>query len=394
MTLASDDERAAEIRARHQRTLTVLTAIVSLLLLVLFYNVLFKTSPGSCQAHSAPTLTALAGDGKVTLKWELEGGVVAVKRWRHRQSTRGPSTVETVKLVDHLEGATNSHLVRDLMNGVTYEFRVQGILEADGSGCWSNPVLAVPGHLRNVVERIERRQQAIVGLMTADGKALRELGERGVGALEGLAKSTSAISEATAEIKKGVDRLANGIEPAVNATTDQSGIAVQTGAGGEQCEVGRGCRGPVVLHEPHESCEGTPLGEVLFAYDTPFIGESNRDALELILAQLSRRERGIVLAEGYASSAGFERHNMHLSDRRAICVSECLREGLPDDERFEFREIAKGEAVVTGDLLGMSAENQRVDVTFCGASLREPRWEAKGRIGPDAVECGCPLERS
>lgn len=363
--------------------LTILAAMITPLLFLVLYDILFKTPPGVC--HAKPVLAAVAGNGKVTLTWEQGSDQTAVKHWRYQQSAPGENTIETIKTED-AASAANSHIVSDLTNGVTYIFRVQGVLNPLGLTCWSNPVTVVPGHLRNVLGRIEEYQKAIA----ANGKALRKIGWWGVRALKELAKSTSEIAVTTAGIKTAVDRLASGRKAAGNVPDEPIKIA-QADPDAEPCGEGEDCEGPPVQPESSELCEGSPLGEVMFGHDIHSIGEDNGDALELILAQLVQREGGLVLTEGYASSAGFERHNMHLSDKRAICVSECLRERLQDDGRFEFRAIAKGEAVDASDLLGMGDENQRVDVTFCHtSSLREPRWEARRRVGPDAEECLCP----
>ena len=371
--LVSGTDGTAEAKARYQDALTVLAAMVVPLFLLVFYDVLFKTPPGFC--HAGPDLTVLDGDGEVTLTWEPGDEQATVKHWRYQQSAQGENTVKMEDIV----AAANSHVVSGLTNGVTYVFRVQGILDPHGFSCWSNPVLAVPGHLRNVVGRIERHQRAIV----ANGKALRKISRRGVRALEGLGKSASEIAVATAGTKRVVDRLAK----------DLAGIAAELGVDREPCREGESCSDPTPRPERPDACNGSPLGEILFKHRSYRIGDKNKSAVKEILAKLTQRKGGLVLTEGYATSVGFAKYNLHLSDLRAICVSDCLRSHLPNDRSFQFREIAKGEVPKDVDLPGKSDDSRRVDVTLCEAPvLPELSSKTQRRVGPSAEECGCPSE--
>ena len=111
----------------------------------------------------------------------------------------------------------------------------------------------------------------------------------------------------------------------------------------------------------------------------------NVAAFNKIVAKLKSRERGLVLSVGYATSVGFGRHNAHLSDLRAVCVSQCLQ-GRFADGRFEYREIARGEALETSDPAGTSSWGRRVEVKYC----EDHSIESQRRDGVPVTGCDCP----
>lgn len=295
-----------------------------------------------------PTLAVLAGDGEVTLTWSLSDEQrFAVQEWQYRESEQG-SVVGT-------GSAATSHTVRNLTNGHTYTFQVRAVTDSGAEGCWSSPVDAAPVDLGGVLERIEKHQGVIA--------------KEGVDALATLAKSTGEIVEKLADIAELLNK--------------------------DCAECGQ---------SPAPVCDAEPLGTLLFEHDSHLVDDpfgatgvtaGNDRTIREIVAKLRGADDGLVLTEGYATAAGFARHNLHLSDQRAICVSECLRKRLSDDQddgRFEFREIAKGEAVVASDLSGQRSENRRVDVRVCAASLLgDPSPETERKFSLGEVECGCPM---
>lgn len=303
-----------------------------------------ETAEPHCLAPK-PTLAVLAGDGEVTLTWSFPvEPALAVQEWQYQESSQGS--------VVGIGSAATSHTVRNLTNGDTYTFRVRAVAESGAEGCWSDPVAAAPVDLGGVLERIEKHQEVMA--------------REGVRALAEVAKSTDEIAEELADIAELLNK---------------------------DCTA---CPQPPA--DP--VCDAEPLGTLLFEHDAHRVHDpfgatgatiDNARTIQEIVAKLRRTDGGVVLTEGYATATGFARHNLHLSDLRAICASVCLREELQDEQderRFEFREIAKGEVLVASDLSGQSGENRRVDVRFCAAPLlRDPSPEAERRFG---LECGCP----
>ena len=203
----------------------------------------FVAAPLDPCAASKPTLTASADDGEVTLTWELpEGRQLAVKRYR--QSIQGETHVGIHGIYD-ISTEGNSHVVRGLMNGVVYMFLVEAAVpeslveaavpeslveaavpeslveaavpeslveaavpkQSGEFGCWSEPVLAVPGHLGKTVDGIKQHQEAIVGRMSTVGDGIAGNGD----VLRELATSTKVIARELAGIKEGVWALAEAV---------------------------------------------------------------------------------------------------------------------------------------------------------------------------------------
>ena len=173
----------------------------------------FVAAPLDPCAASKPALTASAGDGEVTLTWELpEGQQLSVKRYR--QSIQG----ETHVGIHDISTEGSSHVVRGLMNGVVYMFLVEATVpeflveaavpkQSGEFGCWSEPVLAVPGHLGKTVDGIKQHQEAIVGRMSTVGDGIAGNGD----VLRELATSTKVIARELAGIKEGVWALAEAV---------------------------------------------------------------------------------------------------------------------------------------------------------------------------------------
>lgn len=119
-------------------------------------------------------------------------------------------------------------------------------------------------------------------------------------------------------------------------------------------------------------------------------GAGNVAEFNEVVAQLEGHEGGLILTVGYATSVGFERHNAHLSDLRAACVSQCLHDRLGRGA-FEYREIAKGEMLEASDPAGTGSLGRRVDVVYCeGHSIESPIKRASRRDGLQVTGCGCP----
>ena len=431
----------------------IISPVLAAAILVWLYVQLSPAPPQECLAPIGH-VAAAAGNREVALTWRLaDGQQIAPTSWNYRQYVQE----EREAAVYNTGSSATSHVVRGLVNGVTYMFRVQAVLEAGAVGCWSASVPALPGDLRDVVERIEKQQQAIaqhtfaiVAITHANGTVLRQLGARGVAALERLGISTHLVAQEAAGIRRGVGQIATNVDTAGDDIADGL-AAIATALGKEPCgkcqrcedgdgtgceadppvEAGpssepgrpgkrgppgkRGAEGPPGERGPQGPrgergpqgpagqrgrpgspaeplpCAGALMGAVGFEHgEHRIIGEKEAAAFNDIVAKLEKREPGLILSVGYATSVGFERHNAHLSDRRASCVSQCLRARLGPD-KFAYRGIAKGEALETRDPAGTSHLSRRVEVFHCeGRSIQPPITEAQGRVGPLVAGCGCP----
>ena len=368
------------------------------------------------QCPSSPVLAASAGNGEVTLKWEpADSQGTAVKAWQYRQAVQGESWSATRSTGP----AATAYVVSGLTNGLAYTFQVRSQLDAAEFGCWSAAVSVVPRRIDDVMERMEKHQEAIakhmsevVARMAARQELLQKLGEQGIVTLGEVAASTSEIAKHSAGIRDGVVQVAGNVDAAgqeVAAATmavvqqaedirnevgelvssvDAAGQKVADGLADIVAQLGKACDGCEMLPA---NCHS--LGRVFFDHDSHRIGdnkrneERNEEAFNKIIAGLQVRKGGLFLTEGYASTVGYARHNLHLSDMRAACVSRCLHDRLAslwlEDGNFEFREIARGE------VSGANEENQRVDVTFCpGYSPAGPNAEKRPPVWP--TDCACP----
>ena len=82
---------------------------------------LFAASPAS--AMDAPTVSARAGDGEVTLSWQRVSGA---SWYQLRQSEDGGSSWDAWDRIDAPTGVNKQYTVTDLTNGTAYTFQVRG----------------------------------------------------------------------------------------------------------------------------------------------------------------------------------------------------------------------------------------------------------------------------
>ena len=108
---------------------------------------------------AAPTgLTAVAGEGTVTLAW-ADPGDTTITKYRYRQSADGGATFSE-RAIPGAGADTTSYVVRDLAGGVEYIFEIQ----AGNSVGWS------VSSFRVVVRAGGRRPAAPTGLMAVAGE--------------------------------------------------------------------------------------------------------------------------------------------------------------------------------------------------------------------------------
>ena len=388
-----------------------------------------------------PVLTASAGDSEVTLRWEWANGQRAtVKEWQYRQAVQGEGWS-----VSRSTGPGAAYVVPRLTNSLAYTFQVRAELKS-GYSCWSTAVAAVPRRITDVMEQIEEHQEAIAGSM-ADvvermderQELLQELGEEGIATLGAIAASTSEIAKHSDGIRRGVSEVADKVETAgKNVATATNAVAhraaeirnkVEDVAGKVEAAGGKVAGATTVVAQRAAEIRdevGEVAGKVAeVATNVDAAAQKVADRLDEIKAQLEGmcdgcqglpdncrlvgtayfennsdvinrltwcgdfppQEDGLFVNTGYATSAGYAVHNLHLSDRRTACVSRCLHE---QGGKFTFMEIARGEVRDLADPEGKSHESKkhrRVDVTFC-PDFPSPEPIAEKRVGwPDG--CGC-----
>ena len=360
-----------------------LSPIVAVLLLV---GLLYRTStPPRCLPTFKPTLAASAKDGMVTLNWRVAvRKQLSIERWQYQQYVRGEGTA-SVHDVRPAVDAEGSYIVRDLMNGITYMFRVQAILKSGKFSCWSDWVPATPRRPSALMERIEKHQQA-----TADNTAKIVLGLAGIAAQLDETRVRKGGKERSGSRggNSGDDRNdgdANG------GNDGGDGYDADDPTGGE-VGAGKGCAKavhPVVPIDPPARCH-TLLHGLRFGENSYVLGEQNECAINNIVEDLRTRKDGLVLTEGYATSVGGAVYNLHLSDMRAACTSLCLRARIPPGRKFAFREIARGEVLNASELAGTGDAGQRVKVMFCEGQSLVPDAREDRRAWPTIEECGCP----
>ena len=295
-----------------------------------------------------PVMTVSAGDSRVDLTWRLDTDKqLRIEGWRYQQSVQGGrGSIER-----DTGSAEMSHAVGGLVNGVTYMFRVRAVFQSGKLGCWSKAMPALPGHLGDALQRMEEQLKSIGRHVAKVVKILKAKGKNGR-----------------------------------HCKTCPAGDPGPPGPPGP--------RGEPATPIP---CNSTPLGTLLFCHDSPEIDKkiTNKEQFDEIVGELEGLEGGLVLTVGYATSVGLARHNAHLSDRRAACVSLCLKDRLEnrlDPREFEYREIARGEVPEASDPPGTSDESRRVEVLYCDdyRSRQESVTHAELPIGVTLEECRCP----
>lgn len=413
----------------------MMSPVLAILVLVGLLRSLFVAVSVVCLPDFKPTLTAAARDGEVTLSWKVvQGRQPSIDHWRYRQTVQGADATEADQKELAVD-AIDSYVVRELVNGVTYVSQVQAVLKSGEIGCWSDPIPAVPGYLRQAMRRLEEHQQAIVGNtslivlgITDNGKSLRKLGQRLVGTLEGIASSARRIADESEDVGDRVEELGDSVDSAgENIVGALDGIAKQLGGEPDRqesddgSELGDGSAGedgpeegdcPRDVDEPEKAddgggapresdsshsspprtraCRGTMLGQLYFSEGSHHIGVHNEETIREIVRRLEDLHGGVVLTEGFATEVGSAVYNLRLSDMRAACASACLRERIQTAAQFEFREIAHGEELDTGNIPSASHRSRRVSVTLCETRSKSTDSRTYGETLRSVEECDCP----
>lgn len=394
-----------------------------------------------------PNLMAVAGDGDVRLTWSVPSEQLRlVEQWEYEQSDSRGGTAGRYST----GSAGTSYLVAGLTNGETYSFRVQAILKADTGEVvsWSNAVSATPMRKGDVLERLEqhlhemerhqwgmaqqqeelaRHQQtvtlqqeklaerqdaimqeqgriansasAVVTLVAEDGRASRQLADRGISALESLAASAKGTSGGLTDVGEApsvVARDVGNVEGGVASELSRIDVVMQE-LGRRLFRIEEWLLGES-LPEPEKTsdiCGGQAIrmAKMTFgnnSYNVDY--EKNGEEIGRVAKELNAHGKGIVLTVGHTTAIGGDAYNLQLSDQRAACVSLCIRRRLGEQwKSFEFREVAKGETLMLPDLPGTSPDSRRVDVILCqDVNFEGGRAGASSDLLPDSSACGCP----
>ena len=351
---------------------------------------------GADLCYTSPVLRVSAGDGEATLEWEpaVVLGTTA-KAWQIRQALQG----ENWSVNRSTDAAATAYVVSGLTNDKAYTFQVRAQLDAADFACWSASVTVVPRRVDDVMEEIEKHQRAIAAHLVevVNGQeVLQALGEQGIATLEVAATSASEIAGHSTSIHDRVDHVATATSRELvairRAMDDVAGNIGKVVAGLSRIE-----KRLDELPQPREApgiCGGRGIAEetrLTFGNDCPKVDyEENWEKIRGFADELKTLDGGLVLTIGYATAIGEDAYNQELSDDRARCASLCIRELLGDrSENFEFREVAKGEAMMSDDLPGTNPDSRRVDVILCRGddSGGKEYFGDVFELTPD--ECGC-----
>ena len=374
-------------------TLAVNLALLTLILLILFYKILFPRGlieiwQGPCESVPKPHLSALAGEGKVILTWSFpKVGGLRLERWQYEQSKE-----EGTEILTHgTKSESLRYVVPDLTNGLTYWFRVRPILESGQFGCWSNRASAVPRKAGDALDAVERLQKimadhasAISAAVAANKELVAEHGKRAVRAAEKVVASTEAIAKSLADIEGSISDL--------SGAATVMGNEVAAGFARIEQQLAKISGGAARV----DFCEREKIGSLYFTHGSHSLtgcggnaGESG--GMEKILGKLNKLEEGsLIVVEGHSSAIGSARYNLHLSDERAACAIQCLRGCLDKSVKLKFRALAVGEGFERKNPLGQGCHSRRVDVFQC-TNLRypDPFFETLPETEIQLSGCGC-----
>lgn len=380
-------------------------------------------------ADPPPDLSASAGDRDVRLTWTTSSEeLLLVEQWEFQQFVFGGEATEET----HGTGSKEtSYLVAGLTNGVTYHFRVRSVLKDGKFGSWSNTASATPKQEGDVLERIERhvrtverrqwrmaRQQeqlalyqdaivqqqmsvaestsAIADVMARNGETVRELAGRGIGALETFAASSEEMNQELADVREEIGTISEDIGKVGNGIA--GGLArIDTVAEELRARLAgierRLSVSPERTEEPPGICGDQDVAvSAKLTFDNNSFSvdyEDNWREIRDFAGELNELSGGLVLTVGRTTAIGEDAYNLHLSDLRAACVSQCIHERLGAPGNFEFREVARGEAIMPQDLPGTDPTSRRVDVFLCRGVGEAPEGGAGDVLDLRDVSCGC-----
>ena len=354
---------------------------------------------------TSPGLRVAADDGKATLEWEPAVGFRATpKAWQLRQALQG----ETWSVARDTGPAATAYVVSALTNDKAYTFQVRAQIGAADFTCWSAPVTVVPRQVDNVMAEIEKHQRAIAKRMAAleaIATSMREIAGQAKGIHDGVDAVATVASRELEKIRGAIDE--------VDGNIGKVGEEVVAGLSRIEEKLGRT---PAEPREEPDMCGGRGIARTWLAFGNESFkvrsdedkesrerSDKNLERIRSFTERLNGLDAGLpdgrsrpawlVLTVGRATAIGEDTYNQHLSDQRATCATLCIRESLgARAANFEFREVAKGEAITEHDLAGTNPDSRRVDVILCQGIDGEGK-EYSGAVSDlTAARCGCGPE--
>lgn len=127
-----------------------------------------------------------------------------------------------------------------------------------------------------------------------------------------------------------------------------------------------GPRAPHFSNKAYEDPIRLPA-DVLFGFDSAYLGASANESLELAASIIENRLSGGVTIEGHTDSKGKPGYNMNLSMRRATAVREWfVNYGLHNAKGFHLKGRGEEVPVAPNDNPEGRALNRRVEIQFKG----------------------------
>jgi outer membrane protein OmpA-like peptidoglycan-associated protein len=181
---------------------------------------------------------------------------------------------------------------------------------------------------------------------TAGGAALGA----GAGALAGLAVGGSRVAQRNAVlIGAGIGALAGG---AIGATMDRNEADLRAQLQGTGVSVTR-AGDQIILNMP---------SDITFNIDQDAIKPQFFDVLNSVALVLQRYRQTLVDVYGHTDSTGSDRHNMDLSQRRALAVAKYLSAQGVDERRLAVTGFGSSRPIASNATAEGRAQNRRVEI--------------------------------
>ena len=169
-------------------------------------------------------LSAVGGDGQVTLSWRSAGE--GIKRWEYRQSTDGATTWTDWLEIAGSGAETKSYTVTGLTNGTAHAFQIRA-RNAHGNGPASDTATATPASLPTVTRQIPEQRVSMGHPETVD-----------LSAYIAGATSYSAVSSDAGELRVSSDGSVLTLTPvSLTAKSDPVVVTVTASKGADELEV-------------------------------------------------------------------------------------------------------------------------------------------------------------
>jgi len=112
---------------------------------------------------------------------------------------------------------------------------------------------------------------------------------------------------------------------------------------------------------PIEEIEDRRWGPIYFALNQSFIGDTERNKLELLADYLIRNTRFIAIIEGHCDKRGSDEYNRSLGEKRAIAVRDYLTGLGVNDSLMQTLSYGEEKLIDNGETEKGHARNRRVE---------------------------------